>query len=87
MLALVTILLTTLLVAVVAVALYRFIFGWKGSKRSTTGNPRFSMMKLNAQQGYIALTQRSQKKARQVPARRVAKRSAARGGLRAPWGW
>jgi len=86
MLALVTIFITTFLVAVAAVWLYRLVFGWKGFDHTLNGRPRMTIkMKLNAQQGYITLVP-SSRKTSQKPVRLMTLYTG-RGGLKAPWGW
>ena len=82
MLTLVTIFLTTLIVALVAVWLYRSISSWQGFKRTVIRQRTTSVrMKLSAQQGYISLIQ---------PSRKAAMRTRSRDSdsdVKAPWGW
>ena len=82
MLALVTIFLTTLIVAAAAVWLYRSISSWQGFKRTMVRRRMPAVrMKINAQQGYIWLVQ---------PSRKASMRTRSRdfdGDIKAPWGW
>ena len=80
MLALVTILLATLLMSLVAVWLYRTVAGWKVFNQAVVARRGPAVrMKLRAQQGYISLI--ASKKARPVRLRRST------GTIKAPWGW
>jgi len=83
MLALVTIFLTTLLISVVAIWLYRTVAGWKGFNSAVIARRGPAVrMKLRAQQGYISLISApSRQKAKPVRLRRST------GTIKAPWGW
>ena len=84
MLALVTIFLATLLIALTTIWLYRSIAGWQGfkgdvivkrSKGSKAG------LKLSAQQGFIALFASSNETVKHKRLR------SPKHGIKAPWGW
>ena len=83
MLALVIIFLTTLLISVVTIWLYRTVAGWKGFNQAVVARRGpVVRMKLRAQQGYISLiASPSKQKARPVRLRRST------GTIKAPWGW
>jgi hypothetical protein len=87
MFALVSILLTALLVAVTSVWLFRLVRSWKGIHRILVGRPKAArnMMKLNTQQGYMKLASFPHGGSR-MSARRVGQ-NAANGEIKAPWGW
>lgn len=83
MLALVTIFLTTLLISVVAIWLYRTVSGWKGFNRAVVARRGpVVRMKLRAQQGYISLISApSRQETKPIRLRRST------GTIKAPWGW
>jgi len=87
MFALVTIFLTTLLVAMTVVWLYRLVSSWKGFKRNQAGRPNTNtnIMRLSAQQGYITLAAFPQGRSQMSP-RRVMQHTA-KNEIKAPWGW
>lgn len=86
MLVLVSLFLTTFLVAAIAVWSYRLIFGSKGLNRKMAARPDVAMTaKLETQKGFFTFAPRLRDKLL-TPARPV-KLHAAKGGLRAPWGW
>lgn len=87
MFALVSILLTALLVAVTSVWLFRLLNSWRGINRTLVGRPKAStnMVKLNAQQGYMNLASFPHGGSR-MSARRVGQNTA-NGEIKAPWGW
>jgi hypothetical protein len=87
MLALVTLFLATLLIAAVAVWLYRAISGWQGFNTTVVARRRTTVrMKLKPQQGYISILtpSRSRVKAGRVSTARLRR---ATGTIKAPWGW
>jgi cytochrome c oxidase assembly protein Cox11 len=82
MLALVTIFLTTFLIAFVAVHLYRAVAGWQGLKQAVVGREnKATSTTLKAQMGFITLMGPSRKKAKSVRLR------SPKDGIKAPWGW
>ena len=82
MLALVTIFLTTFLIAVVAVQLYRAMAGWQGFRQTVVGRGnKATRTTLKSQMGYITLMAPSQKKAKSVRLR------SPKDGFKTPWGW
>lgn len=82
MLALVTIFLFTLLLATVAVWIYRSISGWHGFKQTVVGHSKTTVrMKLRAQQGYISLISPKRNEVKKIRLRTP------KGGIKAPWGW
>lgn len=86
MLALVTIFLATFMIAILAVWIYRLLFGLVNRNTAVVGRQRrTTMMKLSSQQGYISLVPGSLKTTQQ-PARRIVLNKS-RGGIKAPWGW
>ncbi len=87
MFALVSILLTALLVAVTSVWLYRLVASWKGINRILVGRPKAvtNMMKLNTPQGYMKLASFPHGGSR-MSARRIGQNTA-NGDIKAPWGW
>ena len=87
MLALVSILLTALLIAVTSVLLFRLVSSWKGINRILIGRPKATtnMMKLKTQQGYMELASFPHGGSR-MSARRVVQNTA-NGEIKAPWGW
>jgi len=82
MLALVSIFLTTLLIATTAVWIYRTISGWHGFNEAVFGRSGTTMqMTISAQQGFITLNPAPRDRVRRIKLR------SPKGGLKAPWGW
>ena len=82
MLELTIIFLITLVMAAIAVWLYRLASGWHGFKQTVVGRSNTKVrMTLRAQQGYISLTPPSRKPALGV------KLGGSGNGIKAPWGW
>ncbi len=88
MLALVTIFLATLLIAVVSIRLYRAVSGWQGvnsvvvaRRRRTTG------AKLRPQQGFVSLKGLISQFATARPRIKTVKLRNTTGTIKAPWGW
>lgn len=82
MLALVTIFLATLIISATTVWLYRRISGWHGFTDKLVGRPQSTMrMKIGAQQGFISLVRKPDRKSKTVRLR-THKRN-----IKTPWGW
>ena len=82
MLALVAIFLVTLIISATIIWLYRRISTWHGFTDTLVGRPQATMrMKIGAQQGFISLQRKTERKAKAVRLRRH------RGDIKTPWGW
>jgi hypothetical protein len=83
MLELVTIFVTTLLIAATTIWMYRSLAGWQGFKRNvqTQKGKNTAGMKLRVQQGFISMFSTSHEKARNKRLR------SPKDGIKAPWGW
>ena len=82
MLALIAIFLSTFLIAVIAVRLYRALAGWQGFRQVVVGrDKKTTRMTLKAQMGYITLMAAPRQKAKAVRLRNP------KDGIKAPWGW
>ena len=82
MLALVAIFLVTLMISVTTIWLYRKVSGWYGFSKTLVSRPQPVMrMKIGAQQGFVSLERKSNRKAKTVMLR------GRRRAVKTPWGW
>ncbi len=82
MLALITILLSTLIIAAIAVSLYRLVSYWRGFNKPIAGTlENTTRIKPQVQQGFKTLTASSRGSAKHKELR------SPKGGIQSPWGW
>jgi len=88
MLALVTIFLVTLLIAMVTIQIYRAVSGWQGFNSVVVARRRMTPgAKLRPQQGFVSLKGLISQIATARPKIRSVKLRNSTGMIKAPWGW
>ena len=82
MLALITILLSTLIIAAIAVSLYRLVSYWRGFNKPIAGIlENTTRISSQVQRGFMTLTASSRGSAKHK------KLHSPKGGIKSPWGW
>ena len=88
MLALITIFLVTLAIAMITIQIYRAISGWQGFNSVVVARRRMTPgAKLRPQQGFVSLKGLISQFATARPKIKTVKLRKSTGTIKAPWGW